>query len=72
MVYHIGWFVYVKESDELMEEARQVVSDVMEDLIDRGVSDWGKMRAVTKDALGEFVWKKTKRRPMIMPIIMEV
>lgn len=65
-------FVYVKESDELLEEARQVVDEVMQDLLDRGVSDWGKMRAATKDALSEYVWKKTKRRPMIMPIIMEV
>ena len=65
-------FVYVKESDELLEEARQVVDDTMQDLLDRGVSDWGKMKAATKDALTEYVWRKTKRRPMIMPIIMEV
>ena len=65
-------FVYVKEADELLEEARQVVDETMQDLIDRGISDWGKMRAATKDALSEYVWKKTKRRPMIMPIIMEV
>ena len=62
----------MKESDELLEEARQVVDETMQDLIDRGISDWGKMRAATKDALSEYVWKKTKRRPMIMPIIMEV
>ncbi len=65
-------FVYVKESDELLEEARQVVDETMQDLIDRGISDWGKMRSATKDVLSEYVWKKTKRRPMIMPIIMEV
>ncbi len=65
-------FVYVKESDELMEEARQVVDDTVQDLLDRGISDWGKIKAATKDALSEYVWKKTKRRPMIMPIIMEV
>ena len=65
-------FVYVKESDELMEEARQIVDDTVQDLLDRGISDWGKIKAATKDALSEYVWKKTKRRPMIMPIIMEV
>ena len=65
-------FVYVKESDELLEEARKVVDETMQDLIDRGISDWGKMRSATKDVLSEYVWKKTKRRPMIMPIIMEV
>ncbi|MCR5255713.1 MAG: ribonuclease J [Acetatifactor sp.] len=65
-------FVYVKEADELMEEARIVVNDTVENLIERGVSDWGKLKSSTKDVLGDYVWKKTKRRPMILPIIMEV
>ena len=65
-------FVYVKESDELMEEARLLVDEAVEDCLDRGISDWGKLKSVTKDVLSEYVWKKTKRRPMIMPIIMEV
>lgn len=65
-------FVYVKESDELMDEARQVVDDALQDLVDRGITDWGKLKATTKDVLSEYVWKKTKRRPMILPIIMEV
>ena len=42
------------------------------DLTDRGITDWGKIKTEIKDSLGEFVWKKTKRRPMIIPIIMEV
>lgn len=65
-------FVYVKESDELMEEARLLVHNTMEELVDRGITDWGKLKAATKDVLSEYVWKKTKRRPMILPIIMEV
>lgn len=65
-------FVYVKESDELMEEARQIVDEKLNELLDRGVTDWGKLKSATKDALSEYVWKKTKRRPMILPIIMEV
>ena len=65
-------FVYVRESDELMEEARGVVNEAVEGCLDRGVSDWGKLKNVIKDDLGEYVWKKTKRRPMILPIIMEV
>ena len=65
-------FVYVRESDELLEEARQVVDSVLQDLVDRGITDWGRLKSATKDALSEFVWKKTKRRPMILPIIMEV
>ena len=65
-------FVYVWESDELMEEARAVVNEAVEGCLSRGISDWGKLKSSIKDALGEFVWRKTKRRPMILPIIMEV
>ncbi len=65
-------FVYVRESDELMEEARHVVDNALSGCIDRGITDWGKLKSTTKDVLGEYVWKKTKRRPMILPIIMEV
>ena len=65
-------FVYVRESDELMEEAREVVDTAINGCIDRGISDWGKLKSTTKDVLSEYVWKKTKRRPMILPIIMEV
>ena len=65
-------FVYVRESDELMEEARQVVDNALQDLMDRGITDWGKIKTTTKDVLSDYVWKKTKRSPMILPIIMEV
>ncbi len=65
-------FVYVKESDELMEEARYVVNEAVEGCLDRGITDWGKLKSSIRDALGDYVWKKTKRRPMILPIIMEV
>ena len=65
-------FVYVRESDELMEEARIVVDEAINHCIDKGITDWGKLKNTTKDVLSEYVWKKTKRRPMILPIIMEV
>ena len=65
-------FVYVRESDELMEEAHEVVDAAITSLVERGISDWGKLKTTTKDVLGDYVWKKTKRRPMILPIIMEV
>ena len=65
-------FVYVRESDELMDEAREVVDGAVNGLIDRGISDWGKLKSTTKEVLSDYVWKKTKRRPMILPIIMEV
>ena len=65
-------FVYVRGSESLMEEAKHVLDDKMGQLMDRNVTDWSKIKSEVKDALGEFVWKETKRRPMIMPIIMEV
>ena len=65
-------FVYVRESDELMEEAHVVVNEAVNGCLDRGISDWGKLKSAIKDSLGDYVWKKTKRRPMILPIIMEV
>ena len=65
-------FVYVRESDELIEEARLIVDEALQACLDRGITDWGKLKSTTKDALSDYVWKKTKRRPMILPIIMEV
>ena len=65
-------FVYVRESEDLLEEAHRVVSDAVSDCLGRHVSDWGKIKTAVKDSLGDFIWKKTKRRPMILPIIMEV
>ncbi|MFQ8981696.1 MAG: hypothetical protein ACLR6I_15140 [Waltera sp.] len=62
-------FVYVKESDELIEEARRTVDDALQACLDKGITDWGKLKTTTKDVLGDYVWKKTKRRPMILPII---
>ena len=65
-------FVYVREADELIEEARLIVDEAVQACLDRGITDWGKLKSTTKDVLTEFVWRKTKRRPMILPIIMEV
>ena len=65
-------FVYVRESDQLMDEARAVVDEAVEGCLGRGITDWGKLKSSIKDSLGEYVWKKTKRRPMILPIIMEI
>ena len=65
-------FVYVKESDELLDEARLLVNEAIQNCLDKRQTDWGRMKAIIKDVLSEFVWKKTKRRPMILPIIMEV
>lgn len=65
-------FVYVRESDALMEEAKEIIDIGVEGCLDRGITDWGKIKSTIKESLSEFVWKKTKRRPMILPIIMEV
>ena len=65
-------FVYVRESEDLLEEARSVVYDSLEQCLDRNISDWGKIKIEIRDSLSEFLWKKTKRNPMILPIIMEV
>ena len=65
-------FVYVKESDALMDEAHKVIEKAVTTCLKKNVTDWGKIKGNIKDTLGEFVWKKTKRRPMILPIIMEI
>ena len=65
-------FVYVRGSESLMEEAKQLLDEKMQYCMDNGISDWGKIKNEIKDSLGDFVWRETKRRPMIMPIIMEV
>ncbi|MBO4396544.1 MAG: ribonuclease J [Eubacterium sp.] len=65
-------FVYVREAENLMEECREVVNISLDRMIDRGVTDWGKIKTEIKDALADFLWKKMKRNPMILPIITEV
>jgi ribonuclease J len=65
-------FVYVKESDELLDEARNLIEKAVLTCLKKNITDWGKIKATIKDTLGDFLWKKTKRRPMILPIIMEI
>ena len=65
-------FVYVRESEGLMDEAKHVVEEAIEDCMDRRVTDWGRLKTAIRDSLSEFLWKRTKRSPMILPIIMEV
>jgi ribonuclease J len=64
-------FVYVRESEDLIDEAHDVAVDALGSALDSHVTDWGKLKLTVKDALGSFVWRRTKRRPMILPIIME-
>ena len=65
-------FVYVRESEILMEEARRVVEESLDHCSDKNITDWGKIKSSIKDSLSDYLWKKTKRNPMILPIIMEV
>ncbi len=65
-------FVYVRESDALLEDSTEVLEEAMDYLTEKGISDWGKIKSTLKDSLSDYLWKKTKRRPMILPIIMEV
>ena len=65
-------FVYVREAEELMEEARSVVEEAMDTCNAHHVTDWAKIKNTIRDSLSDFLWKRTKRRPMILPIIMEV
>lgn len=65
-------FVYVRESENLLEEAREVVLDSLERCMAKNITDWGKIKNVMKDSLSDYLWKKMKRSPMILPIIMEV
>lgn len=65
-------FVYVRESEELLEEAKNLMKQVMDDCFERNVREWGNIKSAMRDALSEFIYKETKRSPMILPIIMEI
>ena len=66
-------FVYVRESEGLMEDARKVLVDAVDNCLHRQRgADWSKIKLVVRDTMNEFIWKRTKRRPMILPIIMDV
>ena len=64
-------FVYVREAEELLDEAREVVSGSVETCMDKNITDWSKIKNIIKDDLSEHLWKKMKRNPVILPIIME-
>ena len=65
-------FVYVKESEGLMDELRQVAAEALTGLDDRGIIDWAAIKGAVKGDLSNYLYKKTKRSPMILPVIMEV
>lgn len=65
-------FVYVRESEGLLDEANRIVSSTLERLMSEKVNEWASLKTNVKDALGRFLFEQTRRRPMILPIIMEV
>ena len=65
-------FVYVREAEDLMDEARQAVLEALQECEAKGITSWNYIKGVIKDALKNYIWQKTKRSPMILPIIMEV
>ncbi len=64
-------FVYVREAEELLDEARVVVTDSVMNCMDKNITDWSKIKNTIKDDLSDYLWKKMKRNPVILPIIME-
>ena len=65
-------FVYVRESESLMEEARQAMVESVEKCLSGRYADWNRIKLAIRDSMNDFIWRKTKRRPMIIPIIMDV
>ncbi|MDQ3955717.1 MAG: ribonuclease J [Actinomycetota bacterium] len=65
-------FVYIEESRDLLDEAAEAVGERLDALDDEAATDWGALKKACRRALGEFVWQRTRRRPMILPIVMEV
>ena len=65
-------FVYVRESESLLEDCRMVVEETLDECLARGNADWSRIKGKIRDELGEFLWKRTKRSPMILPVISEV
>lgn len=65
-------FVYVRESEDLMGEAKNSVKDALADCEDKNIKDWATIKSSIRDTLRAYLYEKTKRRPMILPIIMEI
>ncbi len=65
-------FVYVKESGDLMEELREIATDAVEECRNQHITDWASIKSTIKSALSSYLYKTTKRNPMILPVIMEI
>ncbi|MGI6576382.1 MAG: ribonuclease J [bacterium] len=65
-------FVYVRESESLMDEAKEQVRQILETCAEKQITEWGTIKNKVRESLGKFLYDRTRRRPMILPIIMEI
>ena len=65
-------FVYIKESEDLLEETREVFESIVEDFLEHGRGNWARLKVLVRDGLSDHIWRAIKRRPMILPIVVEV
>ena len=65
-------FVYVRESEDLMDEVKELANKILTESIENGETEWNQMKTAVKDALSKYLYSKTKRKPMILPVIMDV
>ena len=64
--------MYVRESEGLLEEANRIVAQTLQKLMNEKISEWASLKNHVREAVGRFLYEQTRRRPMILPIIMEV
>ena len=65
-------FVYVREAEELMDEVRNIARDAIIDCLENNITDWSELKGCVKDDLSRFLYQRTKRKPMILPVIMNI
>ena len=65
-------FVYVRESEELINGAKEICQRALIDALDSGINDWGELKNVMKNVLAKYIFNKTKRKPVILPILMDI
>ena len=65
-------FVYVREAEELMESVRSLALEIIEDCFERDMTDWNEIKNKLRDELTSYIYSRTKRKPMILPVIMNI
>ena len=65
-------FVYVRESEELINGARDIATRVLVDALDEGIKEWSKLKELMKNAISKYVFAKTKKKPVILPILLNL